>query len=65
VVAQLFLGFHLFHGVWSMFQSIGWVPRSIERGGHDWRRTLATAFAIVVCLGNVSFPIAVLSGLVR
>lgn len=65
VVAQVFLGFHLFHGVWSMFQSIGWVPRSIERGGHDWRRTLATAFAVVVCLGNVSFPIAVLTGLVR
>lgn len=65
VVAQVFLGFHLFHGVWSMFQSIGWVPRSIERGGHDWRRTLATAFALVVCLGNVSFPIAVLTGLVR
>lgn len=65
VVAQVFLGFHLFHGVWSMFQSIGWVPRSIARGGPDWRRALATVFALVVCLGNVSFPIAVLAGVVR
>jgi succinate dehydrogenase / fumarate reductase, cytochrome b subunit len=69
VLAQVFLGFHLFHGVWSTFQSIGWVPRSIARGGYpgrvwDWRRGLATAFALVVCLGNVSFPIAVLTGVV-
>ena len=66
VVAQVFLGFHLFHGVWSMFQSIGWVPRTLDRAtGFDWRRMAATAFAVVVALGNLSFPIAVLSGVVR
>jgi succinate dehydrogenase / fumarate reductase cytochrome b subunit len=66
IVAQVFLGFHLYHGVWSMFQSIGWVPRSVDRHrGRDWRRAFATVFAAVVALGNVSFPIAVLAGVVR
>jgi succinate dehydrogenase / fumarate reductase cytochrome b subunit len=65
IVAQVFLAFHLYHGVWSMFQSIGWVPRSLERHGRDWRRMLATGFAAVVALGNISFPIAVLAGVVR
>lgn len=65
LVAQVFLAFHLYHGVWSIFQSIGWVPRSIDRRGADWRRAVATAFAAVVALGNISFPIAVLAGVVR
>jgi succinate dehydrogenase / fumarate reductase cytochrome b subunit len=58
LVAQLFLGFHLYHGVWSMFQSVGWVPRTAR----DWRRPFATTFAVVIVLGNVSFPLAVLTG---
>jgi succinate dehydrogenase / fumarate reductase cytochrome b subunit len=61
LLAQLFLGFHLYHGLWSMFQSIGWVPKTAR----DWRRPFATAFALVVVLGNVSFPLAVLTGVVR
>ena len=61
LAAQVFLGFHLYHGLWSMFQSIGWVPRARS----DWRRAFATTFALVVVLGNVSFPLAVLGGLVR
>jgi succinate dehydrogenase cytochrome b subunit len=65
IVAQVFLAFHLYHGVWSLFQSIGWVPTSVEHGGSDWRRALATGFAGVVALGNISFPIAVMTGIVR
>ncbi len=61
VVAQVFLAFHLYHGVWSIFQSLGWVPRT----GADWRRPLATAFALVIAVGNISFPIAVLAGVIR
>jgi succinate dehydrogenase / fumarate reductase cytochrome b subunit len=56
VVANLALATHLFHGAWSLFQSMGWTPR--------WRRGFATAFAAIVAVGNVSFPIAVLTGLV-
>jgi succinate dehydrogenase / fumarate reductase cytochrome b subunit len=61
VVANIALGIHLFHGVWSLFQSMGWSnPRF-----NLWRRYLATAIATIVVVGNVSFPIAVLAGIVE
>jgi len=60
VVANIALGIHLFHGIWSLFQSMGWSnPRF-----NPWRRWLATAVATLVVVGNVSFPIAVLAGIV-
>ena len=61
-VAQLALGFHLFHGLWSMFQSLGWWQRDNPR---DWRRRFAQVFAWAVTLGNLSFPVAVLTGTVQ
>ncbi len=61
IVANILLGVHLFHGAWSIFQSLGWSnPRF-----NNWRRGFATAFATVVVVGNVSFPIAVLAGIVH
>jgi succinate dehydrogenase / fumarate reductase cytochrome b subunit len=61
VLAQVALGFHLDHGLWSLFQSLGWShPRF-----NGWRRGFAHAFALIITAGNVSFPIAVLTGLVR
>lgn len=60
IVANIALGIHLFHGVWSLFQSMGWNnPRF-----NQWRRGIATAFATIIVVGNVSFPIAVLAGIV-
>ena len=61
IVAQIALGFHLSHGLWSMFQSMGW---SNPRTQRDWRRTFAVVFAVVVAIGNISFPLAVLAGIV-
>jgi succinate dehydrogenase / fumarate reductase cytochrome b subunit len=61
VVANLALGVHLFHGVWSLFQSLGLNnPRF-----NAWRRHIASAIATLVVVGNVSFPIAVLAGIVE
>jgi succinate dehydrogenase / fumarate reductase cytochrome b subunit len=61
IVAQVALGLHLYHGLWSMFQSLGWShPRF-----NLWRNTFAHAFAWIITLGNISFPVAVLTGLVR
>ncbi|HZF11445.1 MAG TPA: succinate dehydrogenase cytochrome b subunit [Thermoanaerobaculia bacterium] len=61
VVAQLALGLHLYHGLWSLFQSLGWNhPRF-----NGWRSGFAHAFAWIITLGNISFPLAVLTGLVR
>ena len=60
IVANVALGYHLYHGAWSLFQSLGLNHRRFNR----WRQWFAVAFAAVVVLGNVSFPIAVLTGLV-
>ena len=60
IVANLALGVHLFHGAWSLFQSLGLNnPRF-----NAWRRNFAAGFAAIVVIGNVSFPIAVLAGVV-
>jgi succinate dehydrogenase / fumarate reductase cytochrome b subunit len=60
VAANLALGLHLYHGVWSLCQSLGFNhPRY-----NAWRKHAAAAFAFLVTAGNVSFPIAVLAGVV-
>ena len=60
IVANLLLGLHLSHGAWSIFQSLGWNnPRF-----NAWRVAFARGFAAVVVIGNVSFPVAVLVGIV-
>ncbi|MEO5723827.1 MAG: succinate dehydrogenase cytochrome b subunit [Ilumatobacteraceae bacterium] len=60
IVANIVLGIHLFWGAWSLFQSMGWNnPRF-----NQWRRWFATAFATAIVVINVSFPIAVLAGIV-
>ena len=61
VVANVLLGIHIFHGAWSMFQSLGLNnPRF-----NQWRRRFAQAFAAVIVVGNVSFPIAVTVGAIE
>lgn len=61
VVANLALGLHLFHGSWSLFQSLGWNNPRFNRA----RRSFAGAFAAIIVIGNVSFPLAVLAGVVE
>ncbi len=60
VVANLALGVHLYHGAWSLFQSLGLNNRRFNH----WRRVFAVAFTAVVVVGNLSFPIAVQLGLI-
>jgi succinate dehydrogenase / fumarate reductase cytochrome b subunit len=61
IVANLALGVHLFHGTWSLFQSMGWSnPRF-----NQWRRYLAYGVAGVVVVGNLSFPVAALAGVIE
>ena len=61
ILAQVALGFHLYHGLWSLFQSLGWNQPRFNR----WRGWFAHAFAWIITIGNISFPLAVLTGLVR
>lgn len=61
LLAVVALGFHLFHGVWSMFQTLGINNR-------DWDgvfRVLAWLLAIVVPLGFAAVPIAVQLGIIQ
>lgn len=60
IAANLALGFHLYHGAWSMFQSLGW---NNPRFNHA-RVLFARGITAIVVLGNISFPIAVLTDLV-
>jgi succinate dehydrogenase / fumarate reductase, cytochrome b subunit len=60
ILANLALGVHLYHGVWSLFQSLGINNRRFNH----WRRGLAIGFTLVVVGGNITFPIAVMTGIV-
>jgi len=61
VIAMLALGLHLYHGVWSMLQTMG-----LSHPRYDIRRKqAATAFAVLIVVGNISMPVAVLTGFVR
>lgn len=60
IVANLALGLHIFHGVWSLFQSIGANNPTFNK----WRRYLAWGFTAVIVVGNLSFPIAVQLGII-
>lgn len=61
VIANILLGIHLFHGAWSIFQSFGWNNPRFNK----WRRAFATGFAAIVVVGNVSFPVAVMAGIIK
>ncbi len=61
IVAQLALGLHLFHGFWSMFQSMG-----LNTPKYDGMlRTVASAFTLIVTAGNISIPVGVMMGIIR
>ena len=60
ILANIALGTHLFHGIWSLFQSLGWSNPRFNK----WRRWLAAGISTVVVVANVSFPVAVLAGVV-
>ncbi len=61
ILAMLALGFHLWHGIWSMFQTFGISQPRYE----SLARRLATVFTIVVVAGFVAVPLAILTGFLR
>ena len=61
IAANVALAIHIFHGTWSLFQSLGLNnPRF-----NEWRRRFAQGFAGLILLGNVSFPVAVMTGVLE
>jgi succinate dehydrogenase / fumarate reductase cytochrome b subunit len=61
LVAMAALGFHLWHGVYSAFQSLGMGGRRLTPAV----RRCAAALAVILSLGFASIPLAVLVGVVR
>ncbi len=61
VVAMLCLGLHMWHGVWSMLQTVG-----LSHPRYNYLRTaFATLITAAVVIGNISFPLAVLTGILH
>lgn len=59
IISMGALAFHLYHGAWSLFQSLGLnSPRY-----NSWRRGFATGFATIILIGNISFPVMVQMGI--
>ncbi|MFE6740075.1 succinate dehydrogenase [Streptomyces tubercidicus] len=60
LVAMLALGLHIRHGFWSAAQTLGVGSRARER----LLKTLAQVLALVLTVGFVSVPVAVMTGVV-
>jgi succinate dehydrogenase / fumarate reductase, cytochrome b subunit len=61
ILANIALAVHLYHGSWSLFQSLG-----INNPKYNpLRRQFAIGFAVLILVGNLSFPIAVQLDLVK
>lgn len=61
IVANLALGVHLYHGAYSLFRSLGASNPRFD----PWRRWFAIGFAGLIVVGNISFPISVLTGIIN
>ena len=61
IIGNLAVGLHVFHGFWSLFQSLG---ANHPRYNH-LRKQAATAIAFVITAVNLSFPLSVLLGFVK
>lgn len=61
IVAMLALGYHLYHGFWSMLQTLGLShPRY-----NPLRHFCSALFTFAIVGVNISFPIAVMAGIIR
>jgi succinate dehydrogenase / fumarate reductase cytochrome b subunit len=61
IISMLLLCLHLYHGLWSMFQSLGFYhPRYTP----ILKRAAATV-AILIAAGNISIPVSVMAGWVQ
>jgi succinate dehydrogenase / fumarate reductase, cytochrome b subunit len=60
IIANLALAVHIFHGAWSMFQSLGLNNPRYNR----WKRWFASGFAGLIMIGNCSMPLLITTGVV-
>jgi len=60
IVANLLLAVHLYHGAWSMFQSLGLNSPKYNVA----RRYFAIGLAVLIGVGNTIMPLAAMTGIV-
>ena len=60
IVGNIALGFHIFHGFFSAFQTLG----ANHPRYNSLRRDAAIAISAAITIGNLSYPISVLAGFV-
>ena len=58
ILAVLALGLHLYHGTWSALQTFGFTSPKYNH----LRRPIALGFSVLITLGYISIPVAVLAG---
>lgn len=61
ILALLALGMHLYHGLWSSLQTFGLENPKYNR----YRRPVAGGIAVLITIGYLSIPLAVLAGVLR
>ncbi len=61
LLALLVVGFHLYHGSWSFFQTMGWRTTRYDR----LIRTGTALLAVLVPLGYATVPLSVLVGFIQ
>ena len=62
LLALVALGMHLYHGVWSATQTLGWAGNAAARAR---AKTVATVIALVTSVGFALPPLAILFGIVK
>ncbi|MBV8832467.1 MAG: succinate dehydrogenase cytochrome b subunit [Acidobacteriaceae bacterium] len=61
IFSMILLGFHIRHGAWSMFQSLGMNhPRHTPI-----LKNLAAVVAVIIVVGYISIPISILLGIIK
>jgi succinate dehydrogenase cytochrome b subunit len=61
IIAMIMLCYHLYHGLWSMFQSLGFSHPVYT----PWIQRVAKVAAVLIAAGYISIPVAVLAGFIK
>lgn len=61
VLAMVMLGFHLYHGASSLFQTLGWV----KAGSYGFLQKLGAGFTVLLVAGFLSVPVSILLKIIR
>ena len=61
IIAMTMLCYHLYHGLWSMFQSLGFSHPVYT----PWLQRISKLVAILLAIGYISIPVAALAGFLK